>query len=99
MADPHVPYSEFNPDDLILRDHLAIDRTILANERTFLAYIRTALTLLVLGASFVRFFDSMTLEIVGWMFVPAAIAVFLWGTWRYRMMAGLIRRTELAAKK
>lgn len=40
--------------DLILRDHLAIDRTVLANERTLLAYGRTALTLLIVGFSFLH---------------------------------------------
>ena len=34
-------------ENLILRDHLALDRTRLANERTLLAYIRTAFMLLV----------------------------------------------------
>ncbi|HDK81416.1 MAG TPA: DUF202 domain-containing protein [Nitrospirae bacterium] len=33
--------------DLFLRDHLAAQRTMLANERTYLAYIRTALTLFI----------------------------------------------------
>lgn len=35
------PYSKFDTDDLILRDQLAIDRTLLANERTLLAYLRS----------------------------------------------------------
>ena len=34
-------YEGFAKSDLILRDQLAIDRTLLANERTVLAYIRT----------------------------------------------------------
>ncbi len=32
---------KFNKDEMILRDFLAVDRTLLANERTLLAYIRT----------------------------------------------------------
>ena len=31
----HMPYSKFDPDQMILRDHLAYDRTVLSNERTF----------------------------------------------------------------
>ncbi|HEX9972048.1 MAG TPA: DUF202 domain-containing protein, partial [bacterium] len=33
-------YQEFSESDLILRDRLALDRTVLANERTLLAYVR-----------------------------------------------------------
>ncbi|HQZ43477.1 MAG TPA: DUF202 domain-containing protein, partial [Flavobacteriales bacterium] len=38
-----------NNEDLILRDHLALVRTRLANERTLLSYIRSALYLLLGG--------------------------------------------------
>lgn len=33
------PYSRFDQEELIIRDYLAADRTVLANERTFLAYV------------------------------------------------------------
>lgn len=39
-----VGYEKLDRKSLILRDHLAVDRTILANERTVLAYVRTILT-------------------------------------------------------
>jgi len=54
MTEKETPYQDIK-GQLILRDHLAADRTILANERTFLAYIRTALTLFVAGLSFIHF--------------------------------------------
>ena len=50
-------YSKFSKKDLILRDHLAIDRTILANESTFLAYLRTGLALVAGGAAILKFFE------------------------------------------
>ena len=37
--------------ELVLREHLAIERTKLGNERTLLAYIRTALYFLVAGST------------------------------------------------
>ena len=43
---------------LILRDHLAIDRTKLANIRTFLAYFRTALLVCASGISFIKIFPN-----------------------------------------
>ena len=48
MSEKQTPYQIID-GQLILRDHLAADRTVLANERTFLAYIRTTLTLFVAG--------------------------------------------------
>ncbi len=36
-------------EDLSLRDHLAIDRTRLANQRTLLAMLRTALYLILMS--------------------------------------------------
>ncbi len=38
-----------NNEKLILRDHLALERTKLANERTLFSYIRTSLYLLTAG--------------------------------------------------
>ncbi len=53
-----MPYSKINPEDMILRDHLAYDRTILANETTLLAYLRTAMALLAAGATLFRLFPE-----------------------------------------
>lgn len=83
-------------DKLILRDHLAIDRTILANERTFLSYARAALTLFVAGVTFLQFFESAWLSIVGWAFVPAGAATFVAGLVRYRSMKSAIERVDRA---
>lgn len=48
------PYERFAQTELILRDELAIDRTILANERTFLAYIRTSMAFVITGAGCIK---------------------------------------------
>jgi len=64
-------------------DILASYRTILANERTVLAYIRTALTLFVAGLTFIRFFESFVIELIGWIFIPLAIATLAIGIFRY----------------
>lgn len=82
-----TPYRRFSCQSLILRDHLALDRTVLANERTFLAYLRTALGLLVTGASFVKFGGSLAVSVIGWAFVPVALAVAVIGLSRYRALA------------
>jgi putative membrane protein len=89
MAD--VPYTRFARKELILRDELAIDRTVLANERTLLAYVRTALTLLITGVTFIHFIESGAPRILGLLFVPAGVIVGAFGAWRCRRMQAGIR--------
>ena len=96
MPDEPKPYTGLE-DQLILRDHLAADRTILANERTFLAYIRTALTLFVAGLSFVHLkeiFSSHIVEVIGVIFILLGIATFFVGLFRYKRMQTLIRKIK-----
>ncbi len=80
------PYLRFRGHTLSLNDYLAIDRTVLANERTLLSYVRTALTMLVIGGTCIKFFDSMWIEIVGVFFLAAALACFIVGWRRYVRM-------------
>ncbi len=84
------PRSASTDEHLILRDHLALDRTIMANERTLLAYIRTALAVLVVGASLIKFFKAEVYEIIGWVLLPIGIGVIVLGTIRYREMAARV---------
>ena len=93
-----TPYARFARKELILRDELAIDRTVLANERTLLAYVRTALTLLIVGVTFIHFIESGVPHVLGFVFVPAGLLVGAFGAWRCRRMGSAIRslRTESA---
>lgn len=56
--------------DLILREQLAIERTIMANDRTFLSFIRTALYFAVAGLSL----HQLLPEVFG---MGAAVAFFV----------------------
>ena len=87
-------YPKVAKEKMILRDYLAADRTTLANERTFLAYIRTGLTLFVAGVTFIHFFDPAMIVILGWIFVPLGIVVFVIGAMRYKKMQSLLREME-----
>jgi putative membrane protein len=92
------PYERFQSKDLILRDFLAMDRTILANERTFLGYIRTALTLLVAGATFIKFFDQAFVYVLGWVFIPLGLFTLVFGLGRFMKMKqriSVMQRGEL----
>ncbi len=55
-------------DELILRDFLALDRTVLANERTFLAWFRTAISMIAGGLAVVKF-SNETLFLLGGIFL------------------------------
>ena len=83
-------HKHYHEGDLTLGDYLGAHRTFLANERTWLAYLRTALTLFVVGVTFIKFFDNQTLFIIGWGFVPIGIAVLLIGIWKYIKVRNMI---------
>ena len=68
-------YERFTQEELILRDHLAIDRTIMANERTFLSYIRTTLALIVVGATVIQLRQEWYMEVVGGAFILCGIVL------------------------
>lgn len=77
----------FSSDELILRDHLALDRTRLANERTMLAYIRTAFMLIVAGATALKLFvETPAVVITAWLFIVLGAIVALFGAWRFESM-------------
>lgn len=80
------PYTRFEPSELILRDELALDRTILANERTYLAYVRAAIALILAGVSFVHFSDALWYSLIGAACIPLGIAGLFIGVIRYRRM-------------
>ncbi len=73
------PYIEFNRDDMILRDWLALDRTVLANKRTFLAFGRTSIALFALGLAFVKLIKHPFFELTGGALIAAGIVIFFVG--------------------
>jgi putative membrane protein len=82
MADQ--PYLQYKPEELILRDYLAADRTALANERTLMSYVRTALAMMAAGASALHFLEGMYADVLGSVLVAAGVGALAVGTWRYR---------------
>ncbi|MFW5836229.1 MAG: DUF202 domain-containing protein [bacterium] len=85
------PYERFSNEEMILRDHLAVDRTVLANERTFLAYVRTLLALVLAGATVIRIFEDPSLNIIGWTLVVVGVFVGGVGILRTRRTSRRIR--------
>ncbi|MEC4685061.1 MAG: DUF202 domain-containing protein [Nitrospirota bacterium] len=87
-------HSKNSREHLFLRDHLAAQRTTLANERTFLSYVRTALTLLVAGVSFIKFFGSVVIQVLGWILIPLGLFTLVKGVISFRRMARRIEEEE-----
>jgi putative membrane protein len=84
-------YDRFSKSELILRDELAIDRTILANERTVLSYLRGAVALVIGGVTFVHFIEFGMLRYIGMALIPIGVITGLFGVSRYRRMDQRIR--------
>ncbi len=91
VAMKSLPYDNFNADEFIIRDWLALDRTVLANERTFLAYGRTSLALMAAGITLIKVFESDLAIGAGWGFVVVAVVVFGFGVQRFLKMQGHYR--------
>lgn len=65
--------------DLILREKLALQRTILANQSTLLSFLRTAMYFMVAGlsiGSLIKVEHSLIIEVVFFIF---AFAIFILG--------------------
>ena len=77
------PYLEFEREAMILRDWLALDRTVLANKRTFLAYSRTAIAMAVLGIAFIKLIGHPFFEVSGFLLVLSGVVVFYVGAREY----------------
>lgn len=78
------PYQRFANQELILRDQLAIDRTVLANERTLLAYIRTSLAMIAAGVTVVQLFEQRVYQFSGSVLIVIGAATALLGVRSYR---------------
>ena len=86
-------------DSLGINEQLNAARTILANERTVLSYIRTSLALFVAGITFIRFFDNLLIELVGWVFLPIGLVNLIIGIFRYRATGQHINELDLPFPK
>ena len=92
-------YSQFDAAELILRDQLAIDRTLLANERTLLSYLRSGVALFIAGISIIHFSHEGWFTAMGFICLPFGIATVLFGVLRFRKMDKAISvvRLELSS--
>lgn len=72
-----------NKEEIILRDHLAIERTKLANERTLLTYIRTSIYLVLGGIAFLGMKDFEEIRYMGHLSLSLSIILLIVGIVRF----------------
>jgi putative membrane protein len=80
------PYTQFDSADLILRDQLAIDRTLLANERTLLSYLRSGVALFIAGLSIIHFSHEAWFTFIGFVCLPFGLVTMGFGIRRFKRM-------------
>jgi len=80
--------------DLVLRERLALQRTIMANQSTFLAYLRTALYFFIAGLSLktlLNIKDNLFIEVS---FFVSSFLIFLIGIVNYYNQKKMIHENE-----
>jgi putative membrane protein len=83
MEDPKL-------EEPIIRDFMAIERPMMANEWIFLSYVRKALGLVIAGVFCIDFFDNIFMQLVGWAFIPSGFIAFGIGCRKYQKISSLI---------
>lgn len=76
--------------DLILREHLAIERTKLANETTLLSYVRTGLYFVVAGSTLGHLIDTIFWRLSGVPLMIIGLSIIVLGFIRYKKVAKFI---------
>lgn len=91
--EPYVPY-EKDHEQMILRDYLAVDRTMMANETAFLSYVRTSLTLIAGGVTLIKFFNDPFMQALGWGFIVVGGWLALNGYNRFRQVDEVLHKVK-----
>jgi putative membrane protein len=78
-----VIYEFENRERIILRDHLALERTRLANERTLMSYVRTSLYLILAAVGFLELEGLNSLRWIGYVLIPLSLFVVVAGIARF----------------
>ena len=69
--------------DLILRERLALQRTVLANQSTFLAFLRTSMYFFVAGLSLESLLKIENSYIIEWFLFISSFVIFCIGIFNY----------------
>ena len=84
-------------DEMILRDYLALDRTVLANDRTLLAYIRAFVGAFSAGIAMIKLTDTFSINIAGYILAAMSPVFIIIGIIRYKQVEKKIKTIDGAA--
>lgn len=70
-------------DEELIREHLALERTKLANERTLLSYIRSSLYLFIGGLALLQIKEYEHVEWLGFLSLAICVVFISIGVYRY----------------
>lgn len=93
----HNPFKTRIIDEKLLREHLALERTKLANERTLLSYIRASIYLLISGLALLQIkeYQGISLMWVGYLSLLICVLFLLVGFSRYIALERKLNRLLL----
>lgn len=91
--DSYLPY-EKDHEQMILRDYLAVDRTMMTNEASYMSYIRTSLTMMAAGVTLIKIFPEDYVQIVGWGIIVIGGWLAIHGYHRFRQTDEVLRRVK-----
>ena len=77
------PFKSRLIDEKFIREHLALERTKLANERTLLSYTQAALYFLLGGLALLQLKENVELRYIGYLALVFSVLFFIIGIWRY----------------
>ena len=80
--------------ELVLREHLAVERTKLGNERMLLAYIRTGLYFLVAGSALGELIETRFWNVMDVPIILVGLAIVLAGVFRFLRVMRVIERAR-----
>ncbi|MFZ0489038.1 MAG: DUF202 domain-containing protein [Salegentibacter sp.] len=95
----HNPFKSRRIDEDLLREHLALERTKLANERTLLSYIRASLYLLLGGLALLQIKKYEEMRWIGYLSIFISIVFIGIGISRYFILGRKLHKLLRTGKK
>ncbi|MCM4161626.1 hypothetical protein DHB64_17195 [Antarcticibacterium sp. W02-3] len=78
-------------DESLIREHLALERTKLANERTLLSYTQAALYFLLGGLALIQLKEYEEMHYIGYLALVFSVLFVTVGIWRFIVLKNKMR--------
>lgn len=90
-------------DEALIREHLALERTKLANERTLLSYTQASMYFLLGGLALIQLKDLEKMHYIGYLALGLSVIFITVGIWRFivlknkmkDLLKGKLRRLKI----